>query len=46
MLKNLEQKIKSLKKEKNKIEKEIDKYMDLILENSIQFENNKFRRCL
>lgn len=38
-VKELRQKIKSLKKEKNKIEREIDKYMDLILENSIQFEN-------
>ncbi|AVQ44556.1 TrkA C-terminal domain-containing protein [Clostridium botulinum] len=38
-VKELRQRIKSLQKEKNKIEKEIDKYMDLILENSIQFEN-------
>ncbi|EDU37679.1 GntR family transcriptional regulator [Clostridium sporogenes] len=38
-VKELRQKIKSLKKEKNKLEREIDKYMDLILENSIQFEN-------
>lgn len=38
-VKELRQKIKSLQKEKNKIEREIDKYMDLILENSIQFEN-------
>ncbi|AUM95004.1 TPA: GntR family transcriptional regulator [Clostridium botulinum] len=38
-VKELRQRIKFLQKEKNKIEKEIDKYMDLILENSIQFEN-------
>ncbi len=38
-VKELRQKIKSLQKEKIKIEKEIDKYIDLILENSIQFEN-------
>ncbi|GAE01643.1 GntR family transcriptional regulator [Clostridium botulinum B str. Osaka05] len=38
-VKELRQRIKSLQKEKNKIEKEIDKYMDLILENSVQFEN-------
>ncbi|ENK1243160.1 GntR family transcriptional regulator [Clostridium sporogenes] len=38
-IKELRKKIKSLQKEKMKIEKEIDKYMDLILENSIQFEN-------
>ncbi|EJE7234480.1 TPA: GntR family transcriptional regulator [Clostridium botulinum] len=38
-VKELRQRIKSLQKEKNKIEKEIDKYMELILENSIQFEN-------
>ncbi|APQ95450.1 TrkA C-terminal domain-containing protein [Clostridium botulinum] len=38
-VKELRQKIKSLQKEKIKIEKQIDKYIDLILENSIQFEN-------
>ncbi|EJO5347583.1 GntR family transcriptional regulator [Clostridium botulinum] len=38
-VKELRKKIKSLQKEKMKIEKEINKYMDLILEYSIQFEN-------
>lgn len=38
-VKELRQKIKYLQEEKFKIEKEINKYLDLILEYSIQFEN-------